>query len=129
LKEFAHLPDQIRDLVEVALSRDAQYTAARDATKKWFRQPGSPETAKRLAGGDLKKLYGHHQTIVTQIAQNALKPYQALIHARGKIEQNQRSRTVIPGGVNPSTGSIRPSPRPPVEGSHMSLADRARLRR
>ncbi len=129
LKEFAHLPGQIADLVDVALNRDAQYKASRDATARWFKQPGSAETATALAGGDLKRLHGYHQTLVTQIAKDALAPYQALIHARGQIEQRQRSRVSIPGGGNPSTASsVRaPIPRNP-DGRSLSLGDRIRLR-
>lgn len=121
-KDFAHLPGQIKDLVDAALARDGSYSAARDNGRKWFKQPGNPDTAKQLASGDLKKIYGHHKTIVTQIAQAALKPYEELIRAKNLVAQSQRTRIQIPGGTNPTSVTRQPAPQ---SRPGMSLAERA----
>jgi hypothetical protein len=106
-KEFAHLPKKIERLVKVALDETTNYTSARDHAKKWFKQPGNVETAKSLAGGDLKKIYGTHQTVITQIIKEELAPYVDRLRTQSQFEQSQRTRQQPKGGVSPDMAPPR----------------------
>lgn len=128
-KDYAHLPQKIARLVKVELGETPEYTTTRDHTKKWFKQPGSVETAKTLAASDLRKLYARHKQIVTAVANQELAPYVEKLRLSKQVETNQRERKVIPGGVNPSlsTGSAPPAARPAARPP--TLAERARMHR
>lgn len=123
-KEFAHLPQKIGRLIKVALDEDTNYSASRDHAKKWFRQPGNVETAKQLAGGDLKKLYGIHQNLIKQIVNEELTPYVNQIRTQSQFEHTQRAQQLPKGGGNPDI-AIQPAPQNPG-GRPLTLRDRAR---
>jgi hypothetical protein len=124
--EFAHLPQKIARLVKVALDEDANYTAARDHTRKWFKQPGNVETAKSLAGGDLKKIYGTHQNVITQIVKEELAPYVGKLRAQSQYQQTQAARQMPKGGTSPD---LAPPVPQSVNGRHPTdLRSRAQAR-
>lgn len=125
LKGYEHLPAQIADRVELVLSRNTDYKAKRDHAAKWYKQPGSVETAKSLASGDMKGIYQHHKVVVGQIVAQELAPYADRINAVKALETERRTKQILPGGSSP-THEAEAALRPQVSRRPMTLAERAK---
>lgn len=125
LKGYEHLPQQIADRVELVLSRNADYKAKRDHAAKWYKQPGSVDTAKHLAAGDMKGIYAHHKVTVAQIVAQELAPYADRINAVKALETERRTKQILPGGSSP-THEAEAALRPRMSRRPMTLAERAK---
>lgn len=124
VKGYEHLPGQIADRVELTLGRNPDYQAKRGHAAKWFKQPGSVDTAMQLASGDLKGIYAHHKVEIAKIVAQELAPYAQLIRANGALETERRARTIPAGGTSPSNeteAGLRP-----INGRRPSLAERVK---